>query len=512
MAITVGRPPVRVVCWVYALTISSVAGRVTAQSVAPDSGLTLSVVIARTLELDPQIARARWVLEESRGALLRAQGAFDLTLTTSAVRQDAGSATTSVSADNVTQYSLGFGQRLRGGMIVTPKVSLQRSQIPVADLSSAYHAADMGMALTVPVLRGRGGGLITAAEEAALLNREASSVAVEHQRALSVLVVVQSYWGYAAAARRVEVLREAESRAQRLLEETQKLIEADERPAADAVRVRANHASKQANRLAAQGRLTEARGALASAMGISPEVLLTLTSPTTPLPDLVEGLSLPGSAAASQIALARRRDLVAAQNEFGAAAALLSGARSESRPRLDLSLGVDYRGAATGSALNAFNAAHGVRTTLGFSFGLPFQNRDAAGLELQQQARLQRAQIERGELARQIALDAATAADRLQAAAAQLSLAHEAAKLFAQDVNSEVVRFRLGVATLFDLFFSQDALTAAALAELDAQLNYALALARLRFETATLFQHTSETAPVNVRALLSWSTPSPTGL
>jgi outer membrane protein TolC len=145
---------------------------------------------------------------------------------------------------------------------------------------------------------------------------------------------------------------------------------------------------------------------------------------------------------------------------------------------------------------------------LGFSSGLPLQNRDAAGFELQQQARQRQAEVARSELARQIAIDAATAANRLQTAAAQLSRAHEAARLFAQDVESEVIRFRLGISTLFDLFFSQDALTGAALSELDAQFGYASALARLRFETATLFQDTGDAPAVNVEALLAWSTPA----
>ena len=485
--------------FVCALTISIVAwNSANAQSLAPESGLTLSAAIAQTLQLDPQIARARWALEESRGSLMRAQSAFDLTFATSAVRQDAGTASL---------YTVGFGQRLRGGIIVTPQVTLERSQLQAAGLSSTQHAAAMGMDVTVPLLRGRGGGVLAAGEEAALLSREASGFTLEHQRSLSVLGVVQSYWNYVAAARRVEVMRDAETRAQRLLDETQKLIAADERPAADEVRVRANYASKRASRVAAEGGLNDARADLASAMGISPEAMLALPLPNTALPDIADRSSLPSTAAASELALARRRDLVAARNQSSAVAALLSGARSDARPRFDLAIGVDYSGAAH-SPVDAFGAGQGVRSTVGVSFGLPLQNRDASGLQLLQQARLQQSQIAQNELARQISIDAAAAANRLDAAAVQLTLAHEAAALYAKDVKSEVVRFRLGVATMFDLFFSQDALTGASLSELEAQLNYARALARLRFETATIFEDIDEAAAVNVDALLSWSTPS----
>lgn len=492
--------------------VNAQSGPAKTQSSPAGSGLTLNDAVARTLELDAQIAQAKWALEESHGALMTAQGAFDLTLATSAVREDAGGTSgSSTASETVTQYDVGFSQRLRAGIIATPQLSLQRSQLPSVEPSSAFNVADMGLVLTVPMLRGRGGGLVTASEKSARWAREASASALEHQRAVSVLLVAQAYWSYAAAIQRIAVLRASEERARKLLEQTRTLIAADEQPAADEIRVRANYASKRASRLAAEGALIEARGTLAETMGVSQEILSTLPEPVTPLPDLSPDMELPTSSTASELALAHRRDLVAAQNQSAAAAAVLSGAQSESRPRFDLSLGLGYGGAATGSPLDAFSAAQGVRTSVGFSFGLPFQNRDAAGLALQDQARRRQAEIERTELARQISLDAATAADRLHAVAAQLSRAREATELSEQDVQNEEVRFRLGVSTLIDLLFSQDALTSAALGELDAQLSYATSLAQLRFETGTLFQGTGETAPVDINGLAAWSAPSPTG-
>lgn len=493
-----------------ALLIGSQAAQVGQQPSVQDTGLTLAAAVTRTLDLDSDIARARWALQESRGAVLRARGAFDLTFQSSAVRQGDASRDVAGVAENVIQYTLQLGQRLRGGIVVTPNVSLQQTQFATGDLSSPSSTAVMELGVHVPLLRGRGGGLVTAAEDAADVSHRASESAFQHQRALSALAVIRAYWNYTAATRRVEVLRDAESRAQRLLSETQKLIAADKRPAADEIRVRANHTSKRASRASAEAGLADARAALASAMGVAPEMALDLATATTPLPDFTDKSSLPAVEDAVRYALTRRMDLAAAHAIAEASSVLLAGARTESRPRFDLQLGVDYRGVAGGSALDALYAAQGLRTTVGFSFGVPLQNRDAAGLELQQQARLRGAEVENGELRRQISIDATAATARLHAAAAQLKLAHEAALLYGQDVTSEVARFRMGVSTLFDLFFAEDALTSAALAELDAQLNYAIALARIRFETATLFTESDETAPVHVDGLLFWS-PFPPG-
>lgn len=252
----------RVLGWAL-VAVCVASNPLNAQSSLADLGLTLSQAIARTLELDAQIGLARWAVQESHGALMRAQGAFDLTLSASAVRQDGASVSgPSTASGTLTQYDVGFAQRLRTGIVATPTVSLQRSQLPSADLSSAFNVAEVGIGLTVPLLRGRGGGLVSAEEDAAQWARQASRDALEHQKAVSVLTVVRAYWGYVAATRRVAVLRDAEDRAQRLLEETRTLIAANERPRADETRVRANYASKHASRLAGEARLIDARGTL----------------------------------------------------------------------------------------------------------------------------------------------------------------------------------------------------------------------------------------------------------
>jgi outer membrane protein TolC len=476
-----------------------------AQASPKSGGLTLSAAIERTLTLDAQIARASWTREETVGALRRADGAFDLALTATAARRGVGEGAASTTVpETVTEYGLGLSQRLRSGVVITPRVTLQHSQFPAVGLSPAYSVADMGMGLSVPLLRGRGGGFVTAAREAAQWLREASDNTLEHQRGASVLAVVQAYWAYVAATRRLAVLQGAESRAQRLVEQTRALIEADERPAADEIRVRAHHASKRASRLAVERALIEARTALATAMGITREAMEALPPPATPLPDLTVGATLPTAPEATELALARRQDLVAAGREWRAAAAMVSGAHSEARPRFDLSVGIGYAGATAGSALDAFSAGRGLHTSVSASLGLPVQNREAAGLELQEQARLERAKVGRDELARRVALDATTAAVRLSATAEEMSRAHEATSLYYQDVQNEEERFRLGASTLFDLLYSQDGLTAAALAELDAQFSFAISLALLRFETGTLFQSTGDTAPVDVDALIAW--------
>jgi outer membrane protein TolC len=139
--------------------------------------------------------------------------------------------------------------------------------------------------------------------------------------------------------------------------------------------------------------------------------------------------------------------------------------------------------------------------------GIPLRNRAARGEALQAEAALRQAEIVEGELARAVALEAATAAETLARAAEERVLAAEAVRLHEASVEAETQKFRLGTATLFDVIFAEDALTSAQLAEIDARRRHAAALARLRYETGALAEGETGEA-VDVEALVRGRAPA----
>jgi|GEM_PF-498955 len=475
--------------------------------------LTLEAVVRTTLEQSPAIAAGQLQVESQRGGVSQAQGAFDpalaagvTTARTNSLDFGDGGATV-VSPLTAMKYRVGVEQRFRGGMSLAPTLSVTRNDAGAGTLP--YSRAELGAALTVPLLRGRGATAAATGEEAAWRQLDGSVADLRHRRAQAVLESVLAYWDYAAAARRVEVLREAEQRGATLLAETEALIRADARPAIDAVPLRAALASKRADVISGGAALLAARQQLARSMGVSPAQFLAMPPPATPLPGAAGG-EVPAEALARQ-ALERRADLAAARSREEAAQALLRGARGERRPQLDLRVNAGLSGLESGQALRPFltpfaEGRSGAQLSVDVAYAVPVRNRAAEGAALQRDAAGRQAALELADLTRTVTLDVLAAAETFRSARAQLELAAEAVRLHAQALEGERSKFRLGTSTLFDVLFAEDALTGATLAEIGARQQLAGALARLRFQSGALTAADGGEAP-DTRLLTAWAAP-----
>ncbi|HEX5727761.1 MAG TPA: TolC family protein [Longimicrobiaceae bacterium] len=484
---------------VAAALLASLAAAPAAGQDAPRPGLTLRQVVETTLARSAQIAQGEWDVQSQLGSLQQAAGAFDpqahASVTTDRRRTPTfGSGETGPGSSLARNlgYGAGVDWRLRSGLSLSPNLSFNRVDVDAAGLPRNTGVASLD--LVMPLLRGRGGGSARAGEVAAAENLDASQADLRHLRASSVLSAVNAYWGYVAAARTLAVLRESEGRSRRLLEQTEKLIEADERPAAERVTSAANLASKRAATLAGENALATARQALAEAMGLPADQLaaLPLAADAFPaLPDSAAAAAWPADAEWVALALRERADLAAARKRRSAAGALLRGTRSEIRSRLDLNLGVGYTGIEAGGEFDRlvapfYSSQGGFQAEMGFTYGLPLGRRATAGQLLRSSAADRRAALAADELARTISLAVATAAETLRRTVEELRLTAEAVTLHTASVESESQKFQLGTATLFDVIQSEDGLTGATVGWINAQRRFAGALAQLRFLTGTL--------------------------
>ncbi|HEX2188177.1 MAG TPA: TolC family protein [Longimicrobiaceae bacterium] len=460
-------------------------------------GLTLDAVVRTTLEASAEVRSAEAGVRRQEGVLQEARGAFDPRLSTvlSARRvQDpsqAGAADAPVASSLGMEYGVAVDRRLRSGIVLAPQVSVSRTEAPGTDLL-ARNLATASLDVRVPLGRGRGGGVAAAQVTAARGAHAAAAADLRHRRDESALRSVEAYWGYLAAVQRLDVLRRAETRAARLVDETRRLVEADQLPAADLVRVAASLASRRAARIAGEQGLTTARQALGLAMGIPADSLATLPPPATPFP--APGGSAPDSVPSARAvvaeALRARDDLAAVRRRREAAQTLQRGARSEMRPQVDLELSLGYTGAEDGGALDRMLAPlsgrSGFHAGVQLSTGLALGNRSAEGMAMQSAADEQDAASAERELARRIALEAETATRTLGRSAEELAQTAESVRLNSTAVENERRKFQLGGSTLFDVLYAEDGLTSATLAHIDGELRHATALARLRFAAGSL--------------------------
>lgn len=462
---------------------------------SPEPGLDLARVVLTTLSSSPDVQLAALRAEASRGALLAAGATFDFQLESSGVAKrnhaaDPVSGAEAIQSDLA--YAVGTERLFRSGMAVRTSVGFARRGYSTVPGSATSNSVDVGLTLTVPLLRDRGGAVSQAAERAAAREQSGSSFGLSHATAQRVLSSVSAYWDYLAVWQRLEVLRSSEERAQRMVEETRVLVQADERTSADLTQLLGNLASKRVARIAAEQDVVEARRQLGLAMGLPADAIAALPAPATDFPRLArEPITRLPTERLIENAYAHRPDLAAAEHAVGSARVLLDASRNELRPRLDLVVGTGYTAVEPGLGFGSFFSPlyrHDPRldASVQLSYRFPARNSGARGRLLQVSALHEQQRVIQDDLRRRVATGVAVAVEALVRGDAGTREAEQAVTLFEAGVLAEQRKFQLGVSTLFDMILAQDALTNALLARIQSRRAYAVAVATLRFESGTL--------------------------
>jgi outer membrane protein TolC len=367
--------------------------------------------------------------------------------------------------------------------------------------------------ITLPLLRGRGEKVVAANEAAAEIEYEASTLDLWHTISSSIAKTASAYWIYRAATRTLAALREAENRLRELLGNGRKLAEADEIPPADLKQYESQLATATAARIGAEQNLVEARQSLGLAMGLPFPEITALPPPSDDFPPIDNRNSVDQATTLSLIdnGLLRRNDLKAAERRLDAAESLLAAARNNTQPQVDLRLDVGYQGLAEGGRFdNAFAGfaknVEGVNAGASLSYRWPIYNRVAEGNVVQGQANLQSISITKENLARTIRSNILVATNNLSNSLAQLRQAEAATESIRVAFENEKKKQRLDMSTSIDVLLIQTLLTNATLNEVNAHSNYATALIRLRFETATLFAPGKEIQDIGLEQLISLPT------
>jgi outer membrane protein TolC len=498
---------------VVSLLIAGWAAPAAGQDAPAPPRFGLGEVVASALSRSAGVALGVADLRSQEGALRQSAGAFDPQTWASVESErkntpafsNASSDPASVQTTEVS-YGTGVDWRLRSGIVVSPSVSFSRVEAS-SQAGLVRNTGVAGLDVVVPMLRGRGGGMQTATERAAHATLSATAADLRHQRAAAVVDAVTAYWGYVAAVRNLAVFRDAEARTRRLVEQTQKLIEADERPAADRLPMEANLASRRATRLAGEQSVALARQVLAEAMGLPPAELAALPLPTDSFPAAAGVAQWPAAPDAAAVAVEHRPDVAAARERRAAAEQLLRGARRDARTQLDLTVGAGYTGLESGVELDRFfspfySGRRGLQGRVSLSYALPAGNRFAGGQLMRSAAADQRAAINLEETSRRAALEVLTADETLKRSVEEVELSRETVRLHRASVESELRKYQLGSSTLFDVIQAEEGLTSAILAQINVQRRYAVALLQMRFLTGTLLAEGEDS--VDPARLTTW--------
>jgi outer membrane protein len=481
------------------------------------AGIGLLDAVTITLERQPVIHLEQQNVEISRGILQQESGAFDTTLgaSLSGKRQDiplsvlqGRFAGTSHQLTDTRAAQLGLSKEFRTGVIVAPSVQVIRTDTSTV-AADPQNAGTVNFLISVPLLKGLGVKATGANEMAAERDLQASTLTFRHVVSQNVLNTVSSYWSYLAAARIFDRRIESESRAEQAYSDTRKLVEGEERAAADLELVSANLAARTAARIEAEQTLFRAKHALGLAMGLSFEDIESLSSPLDEFPT-VSTRSLSKIAARPkdliEQSLLRRADYLAFKESQESLKILLEQAKNNLLPQFDLQIGVGYSGLDEGHDVSNFHSAlreniPGYSASASLTSKWPIQNNTARGLLLQSTAAYRKATIATDDLARNISSKVSQDISDLKNSALELIKYQEAVGYYQKAVENERQKFFLGMSTLSDLLTTEDSLINATIGKIAAEFAHARALVQLRFETGTLLADREDRISVGIEEL-----------
>jgi outer membrane protein TolC len=464
--------------------------------------LRLADAVRLVLENNASIKVQEAQVDAYRGRQSQAEGQFDTVLTSGAnygrqVGVPFGPGPQSIA--RTSGYRVGASRLLRNGASIGTELDASSSLQDNLPATQQGGTVRLGVTLVVPLLKGRGAQEVTAAEDAARLQVNASRHALHGQASHILQQTLIAYWTYSARVALHKVAISSEERSRNLLDSTQKLVDAAEKPRADLVLLNADLADKIVAREAAGLALVDAKNALGRLLGLDALAISALPEPADVLPAAAElaPSALSQLDALRNEALSLRADLRSLAIQIEAAERETQAARHRLQPALDLEVGASYAKATPSQQHFGFindpgRNQSGPSLSARLNFQFPVQNKVANGALQERAAVLTQLSLQQRDLAASVANGVEGALQSLASSAAQLKVAQQALGLYEQAVNQEIVKQKNGISTLIDVINIEARFVNARVNMLQTRLAYANAMARLRYETGTLLPPASD--------------------
>lgn len=467
--------------------------------------LGLLEAVTLTLSLQPEIRLEREQVEIDRGVYLEESGEFDTELDISVSYDHTDLPLSSEeqavykSSNQVVdegRYTLGAKKLLRSGIEINPSVSVVNTETSTSEFEPAT-TGRVDFLITLPLLKGRGVAATAAGEMAAKVNVEASELTLRHTIAEKVLDTVDDYWSYLATKKIYNQLVESEARAKQMVASIEALIAADEVPASDLQRMQANLSDKTTSRITNLQNIVEAQQQLGLTIGLDYSDFFKLENPTSEFPDLekIDLDQLPHMLKELlDLSLLNRSDYLSASKVEESNRILLTAAENNLKPKLDLDLNFGFAGQDEGRSFRTYYSSlykdiPGISQSVVLRYTFPPSNTISKGLYLQRMATLRQSKIQLDNLVRTIFSNVTVALESVRNQGQALAEARQAVEAYREALQNEKEKFRLGMSTLLDIIDTDDRLTDAVLNEINTHLQFAFAIARLRFETGTIIAH-----------------------
>lgn len=403
---------------------------------------------------------------------------------------------------------LGYRQRLRNGIGITPSLELRATEENFAgklrivafgdsEKSNLFTSAAR-LTFDLPLGKNRGMEAVQAPERASAENLRAARALAVQTASDQALETLRFYWELAAAEERVAALQRALEVKVGIDEAVGALIDAGEMPAVERSRSRAQVAQAQSQLAGARQQVVSARAELARAIGIEGEVakVESLSAETLEAYGAFPALDAASAKALVDRALARRADVFANDRFVEANKILEKAARLNLKPEVNLAVNFSYAGLEEsfeeryydleGFWKAASGKLAGPSYGVALRFTVPVGNNEARGRLVQAESKTTTADIQLWDLKRSIANRVHEIATSVERARREVAARREALDHQQQTVDASMERLKYGDITVIDTLTTQDQLTEAQLGWIEAMRAWLELESRLRFETNTL--------------------------
>lgn len=427
-----------------------------------------------------------------------------------------------------------FSKPLRNGSVFQFDASFNGQGILFRDkpIDPAFGGTDtpnsfvnqLELAWTQPLGRGSGRASVQAAERAAIKTVEADRYGYQQSAADQALATADAYFDLIAAQDSLALDQQSLVTERQLLDSTTRLIAAGEVPSADAARVRARTADVESDVASARLGVVAAQTRLADAMGLPAAAVTTLQAsdvfPVRPYEADVETLS--------KNALTQRSDVKALTAFRDTSRILLTAAKADMRSRFDVRLSAGVAQAYRGPVFHSLGDENGQHLTndlyaayynpVGFgrafqqrlepigmvtvSYELPWGNNARTGRYAQALASTRQSDIRIADLDRTIENNLPKLTEDLRRARTEWEQRQDAVVQYESSWDSAQRQRAAGELTLVDTLLTEQQLTQARLALVQAKRDYASALAHLRREAGVLVAFSGAQPQVNITGIV----------
>ncbi|MBF0402865.1 TolC family protein [Candidatus Magnetominusculus xianensis] len=481
-------------------------------------------VVSTVIASNPNILINTKSVDSAKGAWQSQSGTFDETITS--VIGYARTDTPNVKSlsvqlgspsirEDVTQYTVGVNKQFRSGISVSPTFQLTKTHAMSRAASASLDAnvtnvASFSLNVTIPLLKGLGEDVAAANEKAAEISYEASNLNLDDYVAQQVLQAVQYYWSLYQTFKTLQIYRESEDRAKQLLVNTQKLIDYGNQPAANIEQVKANLASTASSRISSEQNIVQAQVNLGLMMGLGDEQIWKLT-PISFKSENFDNLTVNAPAVDGrlvELALERRNDLKSLKRQVDAQKVLLTAAKKNMLPQLNLTLSGGYNGLSEKDYFSEYFTSYGKNMagpniSAQLSLNLPLRNNAAIGAFIQQKAGYEQSVLNLTNSTITVKANVVNALNMCRNSIKRYEEAHNSVTYYKKATDNEHKKLSMGATTLNNTIDMENYLTNAQLAEADAENALLNSIVIVRYQTGTLLSKDDGKYVYNIDNLIS---------